>query len=152
MWSISCSVRMFDRDIMNTCRYWLVKCDFMLLHLQILKSWLTVLLLCTRAQRWRLCGSNAAVTVHGYVQPAVMLWCCWLTRAMQTCTTSSTVSSTSCHLPGTHNTHAAGFIFYFLFVLGVTTWILFLSISPSSLLILITLLTNAILNKRFSLS
>ena len=37
-----------------------------------------------------------------------MPWCCWWTRATQTCTTSSTVSSTCCPLPGTRNTPTPG--------------------------------------------
>ena len=57
-----------------------------------------------RAQLWRLCGSNAAVTVLWCVQPAVMLWCCWWIRAMQTFSTSSTVFSIFCLLPGTQHT------------------------------------------------
>lgn len=59
---------------------------------------------CTRVLRWRLCGSSAAAIAPRFVQLAAMPWCCWWIRATLTCTTSSTVSSTSCPLPGTGNT------------------------------------------------
>lgn len=54
-----------------------------------------------RVLLWPLCGNSVAVTVLWCGQHAVMPWCCWSVKAMQTCTSCSTVSRTCCPRQGT---------------------------------------------------